>query len=107
MAEIKVPTSFNIDLEFEIPQFYQRLFSLLIDVLIEYFYLRIAIEILKVIDNATGSYNTDNNHNLWAFSLLLFLPVMIYHLVLEITMNGQSFGLSHCLKFFRHNTVAR
>lgn len=92
MAEIKVPTSFNIDLEFEIPEFYRRLFSLLIDVLIEFFYLRIAIEILKAIDHATASYNSDSGHNLWAFSLLLFLPVMIYHLVLEITMNGQSFG---------------
>ena len=42
MAVIKVPTNFNIDLEFEIPEFYRRMFSLMIDMLIEYFYLRIA-----------------------------------------------------------------
>lgn len=92
MAVIKVPTSFNIDLEFEIPEFYRRLFSLIIDIMIEYFYLRIAIEILKAIAGRSGSYNMDAQYNLWAISLLLILPVMVYHLVLEITMNGQSFG---------------
>ena len=34
MSVIKVPTTFNIDVEFEIPEFYRRLISLLIDVLI-------------------------------------------------------------------------
>ena len=92
MSVIKVPTSFNIDLEFEIPQFYRRIFSLIIDVIIEYFYLRIAFEVLKAISNTSNPYNSDYSHNLWAVSLLLFLPVMLYHLVLEITMNGQSFG---------------
>ena len=92
MSVIKVPTSFNIDLEFEIPQFYRRLFSLIIDLIIEFFYLRIAFEIMNVIENNTVSNNPDAGHNLWAVSLLLFLPVMLYHIVLEVTMNGQSFG---------------
>ena len=46
MSVIKVPTSFNIDVEFEIPEFYRRLIALLIDILVQYCYLRIAIEIL-------------------------------------------------------------
>ena len=49
MAVIKVPTSFNIDLEFEVPEFYRRLFALVIDVLIEYFYFRIAMVIFEAI----------------------------------------------------------
>ena len=49
MAVIKVPTSFNIDVEFEIPEFYRRLIALLIDILIQYCYLRIAFEIFKSI----------------------------------------------------------
>ena len=92
MAVIKVPTSFNIDLEFEVPEFYRRLFSLLLDIIIEYFYLRIAIEIMKAIANSSGSSSPDAQYNLWAISLLMILPVMVYHLVLEITMNGQSIG---------------
>lgn len=91
MAVIKVPTNFNIDVEFEIPEFYRRLISLLIDVLIEYFYLRIAGEIYKNI--ASNSIrNLDNQYNLQAIGLLLFLPVLLYHVILEITMNGQSIG---------------
>jgi uncharacterized RDD family membrane protein YckC len=92
MAVIKVPTSFNIDLEFEIPEFYRRMFSLFIDMLIEFFYLWIAIRVFEEIASSMSGYNDDAGHNLWALSLLLFLPVMVYHLVLEITMNGQSLG---------------
>ena len=92
MAVIKVPTSFNIDLEFDVPEFYRRLFSLLLDILIEFFYLRIVIEILNTISDSSGFNSSDAQYNLWAISLLMILPVMVYHLALEITMNGQSFG---------------
>jgi len=92
MSVIKIPTSFNIDLEFEIPEFYRRLFALLIDVLLEFFYFRIAIEILGSIATSMDYYSEDGQHNIWAIGLLIFLPLMVYHLVLEITMNGQSVG---------------
>jgi uncharacterized RDD family membrane protein YckC len=91
MAVIKVPTNFNIDVEFEIPEFYRRLISLLIDVVIEYFYLRIANEVYKSITSNSGQ-DLDSQYNLQTIGLLLFLPVLLYHLVLEITMNGQSIG---------------
>ena len=91
MAFVKVPTNFNIDLEFEIPEFYRRLLSLLVDILIEYFYLRIATEIYKSIRDNSG-WDSGSQYDLQAIGLLLFLPVLIYHLVLEITMNGQSIG---------------
>ena len=91
MAVIKVPTSFNIDVEFEIPEFYRRLVSLLIDVVIEYFYLRIAGEIFQSIVN-NSARDIDSRYDIEAYRLLLFLPIMLYHVVLEITMNGQSIG---------------
>lgn len=91
MAVIKVPTNFNIDVEFEIPEFYRRLISLAIDVVIEYFYLRIASEIFKSI--AQNSYGSrDSGYDLSAVGLVLLLPVLLYHIVLEITLNGQSIG---------------
>ena len=92
MAVIKIPTSFNIDVEFEIPEFYRRLIALLIDILIQYCYLRIAFEIFKSIARNSDFMNTDTGYNLQALGLLLFLPLFIYHVVLEITMNGQSVG---------------
>ena len=91
MAVIKVPTNFNIDVEFEIPEFYRRLVSLIIDMVIQYFYLRIAGEIYNSIENNSG-FDTDTQYNLHAVGLLLFLPILLYHVVMEITMNGQSVG---------------
>lgn len=91
MSVIKVPTNFNIDLEFEIPEFYRRLISLLIDVLFEYIYLRLAFSIYQQIAQHSGT-DLDSRFNLQAVQLLLFLPVLLYHLILEITMNGQSVG---------------
>ncbi len=91
MAVIKVPTNFNIDVEFEIPEFYRRLISLLIDVVIEYFYLRIAAEILKSVQQSSYS-SQDSGYDISAVGLLLFLPILLYHVVLEITLNGQSIG---------------
>ena len=91
MAAIKVTTNFNIDVEFEIPEFYRRLISLLIDVVVEYVYLRIASEIYRNI-LLNSNLDRDSQYDLQAYGLLLFLPVMLYHVVLEITMNGQSIG---------------
>lgn len=91
MAVIRVPTNFNIDVEFEIPEFYRRLVALLIDILIEYFYLRIAGEIYSSIERNSRS-GMDTDYNMWSVGLLLLLPVVLYHVVLEITMNGQSIG---------------
>lgn len=92
MAILKVPTSFNIDVEFEIPEFYRRLLSLIIDMLIEYFYLRIAFEILRSIAQSSNFSNEDTLYNFQAIYMILFLPILLYHIVLEITMNGQSIG---------------
>jgi len=91
MATIKIPTSFNIDVEFEIPEFYRRMLALLIDMLIEFFYLKIANEIYSSIYKSYGS-DVDSQYNMWGVGLIFFAPLLIYHLVLEITMNGQSIG---------------
>ncbi len=91
MGVTKVPTNFNIDLEFEIPEFYRRLLSLLIDILIEFFYFKIASLIFNTLLR-NFSYGPDTAYNLQAIAMLLFLPVLIYHVVMEITLNGQSVG---------------
>ena len=91
MSFIKVLTNFNIEVEFEIPEFYKRLIALIIDTIIQFFYYKIAIEILKAIA-AGSSWNEDTLRNLWAVWTILWVPVIIYHPLLEITMNGQSVG---------------
>jgi uncharacterized RDD family membrane protein YckC len=92
MGVIKVPTHFNIELEFEIPEFYRRMLALMLDMLLQYFYLRIAGEIYSSFFNNSNFFDPDTSYNMWAFGLILLLPIMVYHLAMEITLNGQSLG---------------
>lgn len=92
MSTIKVPTTFNIDVEFEIPEFYRRLLAWLLDMVVQFFYLKIAGEIFKAIMQNVDPFNEDTGYDLAAIGLLLCLPIFIYHIILEITMNGQSLG---------------
>jgi uncharacterized RDD family membrane protein YckC len=90
MGAIKVPTNFNIELEFEVPEFYRRMLALIIDMVIEFFYFKIAMEIMKSLeDNSWDSDSSLNNQAIW---MLLFLPIALYHVLMEVTMNGQSVG---------------
>ncbi len=92
MAVIKVPTNFNIDLEFEIPEFYRRMFALLFDMIIELFYFIIARNIYDSISDNSNYFDDDKQYDLAAIWLVFLLPLFTYHVVQEITMNGQSIG---------------
>ncbi|HEY2721360.1 MAG TPA: RDD family protein [Chitinophagaceae bacterium] len=92
MGAIRVPTTFNIDLEFEIPEFHRRLFAWLIDVLIQIIYFKVAVTILNRSISTSDFFNEDSAYNLQALRLMLFIPIFTYHLICEITMNGQSIG---------------
>lgn len=90
MSAIKVPTNFNIELEFEVPEFYRRMLALIIDMVLEFFYFKIAIEVMKSAqDNSWDGDSYLNNEAIWS---TLMLPIAFYHLLMEITMNGQSVG---------------
>jgi uncharacterized RDD family membrane protein YckC len=93
MAVIKVPTNFNIDVEFEIPEFYKRLVALLIDCVLIFFYIKIAIAILQAIYSGSNVWDTDTAYNIhWTAIVLIWVPLLCYHAFMEITMNGQSIG---------------
>ena len=92
MGKIHISTSFNIDLEFEIPEFHIRMFAWMIDFFLQLFYLIIAF-------NLVGHYIRDSRlsgdgaaYDLWAIELVILLPVFCYHLVCEVFWNGQSIG---------------
>jgi len=93
MALIKVPTSFNIEVEFEIPEFYKRMFSLFIDIALELLYLFLSARLFSLIVASYNLSDEDSWYDLAAIQMLLvLLPLMVYHVALEITMNGQSIG---------------
>src|SRR5690242_3985816 len=93
MSAIKVPTNFNIDLEFEIPEFYRRLISLLIDFVILFFYIKIAQQIVLGILANSDTDSLNDLYNIQGLDLLIrYLPPLLYFLVCEILMNGQTIG---------------
>lgn len=93
MGAIKVPTNFNIELEFEIPEFYRRLLALLIDMFLEFLYIRfLMVPILQSMENSIDYSDKDQLYDFSAWALLLWVPIMVYHFVFEITMNGRSIG---------------
>lgn len=83
MSVIRIMTNFNIELEFPAAPFHRRLFAWVIDIVILYLYAYISINILEGISNEKG---------IWVMLILLLIPFLCYHLICEVTMNGQSFG---------------
>ena len=97
MPLFTVNTPFNIELEFSLATFPKRMFAWLIDLAIIFLYSYVML--LFVFDNVVDGLIQDyNNQNKLGFVLGLFtiaIPVMLYHLLFEIFMNGRSPG-----KFF-------
>ena len=86
MLVVKLDTGFNIEVEFPIAPFHRRLFAWITDVLIMGSYLWV-----------TGIIISNMLGNEWAYQfewlyVLYFLPAFLYHLLLEIFLNGQSLG---------------
>ena len=92
MSTVRIPTNFNIDLDFEVPEFYRRLMAWLLDVVLLFFYFKIADFIYKSFQHGRNPFDSDQGYNNYFFSIILLLPLFIYHPVCEITMNGQSIG---------------
>lgn len=83
MPIVTVPTSFNIDLEFDAPGLGRRMVSLFIDMLAQYLYIILVSYLMsKLFWLGDG----------WAVSLILMSPVFLYHIIMEVTTNGQSIG---------------
>lgn len=91
MSTIRVATNFNIDIEFTAPPFYRRLMAWMIDIIILIFYVVIAARFFSWFISELGG-EEENGVIFYAVYLLLVLPFVLYHIVLEATMNGQSIG---------------
>ncbi|MGJ7030525.1 RDD family protein [Niabella hirudinis] len=104
MPVISIPTSFNIDVAFEVPSFGRRMASLLIDMAVEVCYLISVSWLGARLFSDAFSWDEDGRHNLWAAQLLMIAPVFLYHIIMEITTNGQSVGkkIMH-LRVVSHN----
>lgn len=95
MSRLKILTSFNIELDFEIPDFHLRMFAWMIDVVILIAYaifLEFLVFALLLGKDANVFSGEDRSAWLTALVYLLWGVIPFYPLICELTMNGQSFG---------------
>jgi uncharacterized RDD family membrane protein YckC len=97
MALFTVTTPFNIDLEFSLAAFYKRMFAWMIDLLLIFIYCYIMLFFVfrSVISENRFAAETEGKLGTALVILTIYLPVLVYHLLFEIFMNGRSPG-----KFF-------
>jgi uncharacterized RDD family membrane protein YckC len=88
MSTIRVNTNFNIDVEFPAAPFHRRLGAWLIDVVVLVFYCILAFKLVSLARGNTGS----SGETSWIITMMVLLPVIGYHLICEVVMNGQSVG---------------
>jgi uncharacterized RDD family membrane protein YckC len=82
MPLVKLDTGFNIEVEFAITPFHKRFLAWLIDfVILTAYYLFMS----KLLNAAMSG------EKVWVY-VLAGLPPLFYHLICEITMNGQTVG---------------
>ncbi|MCW3084531.1 MAG: hypothetical protein JWP12_1897 [Bacteroidetes bacterium] len=81
MDNIRIQTTQNVDIEYEVASVGDRLLASLIDYSFFFAYALIALFIIGVIGRHWGP-----------LGLLLFLPLAFYHLLCETFFNGRSFG---------------
>ena len=77
MGKVRIQTAQNVDIEYEVASVGDRILAYLIDVVIILSYI-----ILVALLTFLGS----------KVVVLLYLPILLYDLLLEILMDGQSFG---------------
>jgi uncharacterized RDD family membrane protein YckC len=84
MLQVKLDTGFNIEVDFAISPFHKRFAAWAIDVMIFSAWFIIGYRILsKVLGNG------EKADWVWA---IYGLPVLLYHLLCEVFLNGQSIG---------------
>lgn len=86
MPIIQIATAFNIDLEFEIAEFHKRLLAYIIDFGLMVIYLFSMKYLLY------AGFNIDFEYNMGVDILVISVPMLLYSLLAELWMNGQTVG---------------
>ncbi len=97
MEKIKINTTQNVSLSYEAAGVGPRILAGLLDMIFVYAYFLIVALIFSFAisrSRYTGDYEKTENYNQLMIGLfiLCILPALIYHLLCETFLNGQSFG---------------
>jgi uncharacterized RDD family membrane protein YckC len=88
MSVITIPTTFNIDVSFPSAPFHRRLIAWMIDLVLMVTYLLLIRKVIITTDPDFDKYPVLEG----LFTLLIYIPLLTYHLVCEIAMKGRSVG---------------
>src|ERR1700743_2541863 len=83
MLLVKLDTGFNIEVDFMIPGFFKRFLAWVIDLAILFAYALIGARLLGRMLYVQSQ--------IWVW-VLFSLPILFYHLLCEVFLNGQSIG---------------
>jgi uncharacterized RDD family membrane protein YckC len=86
MLNVQISTPFNISLEFEIAPFYKRLLAYFLDLIILVMYAVFMRYFLYDGLQLNGEFSIGID------ILVISLPMLLYHLICEISFHGQSLG---------------
>ncbi len=86
MAIITVSTPFNIDLEFKVALFGKRVFAWLTDMVVITLYYYLMLKFIYPFAGISESFDSTSS------VLIIIIPVMLYQVVFEMLMNGQTIG---------------
>jgi len=90
MSSIQINTPFNIALDFEVAPLHKRIFAYVVDILIMVVY---AWGMKKFLYEVVGvEPNTMFGINIGADIIAVSIPLLLYALICEISMHGQSLG---------------
>lgn len=86
MSSVQINTVFNIDLEFEIAPFHKRLLAYLVDFILLIVYLYSMKTVLY------DGFGLSSGNNMGVDIIVISLPMLLYSLFMELSMNGQTIG---------------
>ena len=86
MSSVQINTVFNIDLEFEIAPFHKRLLAYLVDFILLIVYLYSMKTVLY------DGFGLIGGNNMGVDIIVISLPMLLYSLFMELSMNGQTIG---------------
>ena len=86
MAIITIETPFNIDLEFKVAAIAKRLLAWLIDMIFICVYCYLTMRFLYPLISKNETIKTS------AAYFAIIIPIMLYQVIAEVFMNGQTFG---------------
>ena len=84
MDNIKIQTTQNVDIEYELASIGDRILATLLDYLFFFGYILLVFLFIALI-------GSDIEDNLWLL-VVLFLPILLYDLLCEMFFQGKSFG---------------